>query len=457
MRCSCLLRTLFLYSQLLTKFLTMPNKPPSLIKIGLACLIGNSIEVYDFALFGILAPILGKLFFLEEDPTAQLLSTFAIFAIGFIMRPIGGILFGHIGDRLGRKRALLYSLTLMTGPSFLIGLLPTYTTIGLAAPLLLILMRLLQGISLGGEYVGALTYMLEHAPAKKKILYSAWPYSGGAIGILFATLTGAAVSSLFTNDMLLAGAWRLPFLLGVIPALIGFRLRRYLRESPEFLAIPKASSKTTLPLVEAFKIHWPTILAYAGMIVPSTVSTYIMFIFLPAYLNLERGFPYAQILMCNFLSIILSLILTPLTGIMADRIGWTKPYLFGMGGILIVAIPFFMVLADGQIWHIIIAQMVATSLLMTGAVAVPALMWEAFPTAVRYTAAALSYNIATSFFGGMTPLICTLLISLYGPIAPSYWLCGCATLGCLGALGMMRLLSGTRHTHHSTQSSDPLI
>lgn len=433
----------------------MSNKPPSLIKIGLACLIGNSIEVYDFALFGILAPILGKLFFPEEDPTAQLLSTFTIFAIGFIMRPIGGVLFGHIGDRLGRKRALLYSLTLMTGPSFLIGFLPTYASIGLAAPFLLILMRLLQGISLGGEYVGAFTYMLEHAPAKKRILYTAWPSCGGGIGILFATLTGAAVSFLFTNEMLLTGAWRLPFLLGIIPAFLGFRLRRYLQESPEFLAIPKTSPKTTLPVVEAFKIHWPIILTYAGIIVPSTVATYILFIFLPAYLNLERGFPYAQILMCNFLSIILSLVLTPLTGILADRVGWTKPYFLGMGGVLLCAIPFFMVLAEGQIEHVIMAEAFITSLLMIGGAAVPGLMWEAFPTSVRFTAAALSYNIATTFFGGLTPLICTFLISLYGPIAPSYWLCGCAALGCTSAL-MLMILSGTRHTHHSTQSSDPL-
>lgn len=416
------------------------NRKPSLFKIALACMIGNSLEIYDFAIFGMLAPIIGKLFFPTEDPIAQLLSTFAVFAIGFVMRPLGGVLFGHIGDRFGRSKALIYSFLLMAGPTMLIGLLPTYEMIGVAAPLLLIILRLLQGISLGGEYVGALAYMLEHAPPNQRMFYVAWPFNGGAFGMLLATLVGAAVTYQFSNEALLGGAWRLPFLLGAVPAFVGYFLRRHLRESPEFLEIAEMGHIPQLPLWEAVKNHWHKIVAFAASIIPFTVCNYIMFIFLPSFLKVERGFTYADVFSINIIPLILIIIINPFVGMLADKIGWTRQYVVGSIALMLIAFPLFQLFAVGSFWTIISVQILLVLILLLGGVMVAGVLMDLFPTNIRYTSSAIAYNIATSIFGGLTPFIGTLLMAEFGPTGPGYWLFASTVIGFAGGLAILKII-----------------
>jgi len=295
-----------------------------------AGMIGNLLEWYDFAIYGYFAATIGRQFFPHEDPVAQLLSAFGIFAIGYLMRPLGGVLVGHIGDTLGRRTALTFSVAAMAIPTFLIGLLPDYQTIGLAAPIGLTLLRILQGLSVGGEYTGSMVFLVEHAPEGRRGLMGAFGASGSTAGILLGSAVGAAFAASMSTEALDAWGWRIPFLLGLVVGIAGYILRRYVLET-EFV-----EKRIRAPIVETLRDHWRIVAGFAGLSAYSAVAFYIGFVYLVSWLQTADGIPPSRALEINSFSMAILLPVLIAAGWLSDLLG-RKPLMLlsTIGGLLV--------------------------------------------------------------------------------------------------------------------------
>src|SRR6516225_836322 len=303
-----------------------------------AGMIGNVLEWYDFAIYGYFAAQIGRHFFPHEDPVAQLLSAFGVFAVGYLMRPIGGVIVGHIGDTLGRRAALTFSVAAMAIPTFLIGLLPGYQTIGVLAPVGLTLLRVVQGLSVGGEYTGSMVFLIEHAPEGRRGLMGALGASGGTVGMLLGSAIGAAFAASMSTAALDAWGWRIPFLLGLVVGIAGYILRRYVLETGV------VEKRTRAPIVETLHDHWRVVAGFAGLSVYSAVTFYIGFVYLVSWLQTADGIPPSRSLEINSFSMAISVPVLIATGWLSDRIG-RKPLMLlaSMGGV-IGALPLFWLL-----------------------------------------------------------------------------------------------------------------
>src|SRR6478752_4120031 len=285
-----------------------------------AGMIGNVLEWYDFAIYGYFASEIGKQFFRQQDPVSQLLSAFGVFAVGYLMRPVGGALVGHIGDRLGRRAALTFSVTAMAIPTFLIGLLPGYEAIGLAAPIALTLLRMVQGLSVGGEYTSSMVFLVEHAPDGRRGMMGALASCGATAGILLGSAVGAGFAASMSDAALDAWGWRIPFLLGLAVGIAGYLLRRHVMET-----VP-AERRKRAPIMETLSHHWRIVLGFAGLSAFNAVSFYVGFVYLVSWLQTADGIAPARALEINSISMALLLPLMIATGILSDRIG-RKPVL----------------------------------------------------------------------------------------------------------------------------------
>jgi MHS family proline/betaine transporter-like MFS transporter len=401
----------------------MNTKKKSNLKTVSAGCIGNLLEWYDFAIYGFFAPVIAQLFFPSEDKLISLISTFGVFALGFLMRPIGSLIFGVMGDRIGRKRALEISVIMMAIPTTLIGLLPTVSQIGIAAPILLTLLRLIQGMSVGGEYTGSISFVVEHAPKNKRGFYSSW----SVFTLLGGILLGSAVSSFITNVLpkedIAEWAWRIPFLLGISLGIFGLYLRRGLDESPTFKNLKESGQLSDSPVREAFKYHWRTILTIVGSTCVGSVNFYIIFVYLTTFLTDETHIPLSKALDINTLSMVALLILTPTFGYLSDKVG-RKPFL--IAGCIIIAIfayPLFRVLTIGNVTYDMLVQLVFALGLSMVFGPYGAMIVEQFPARVRMSAISIGYNLGFAVFGGTAPLLATYLIKETGnKLAPSYYL-----------------------------------
>ena len=307
-------------------------------KVIAAGMIGNVLEWYDFAIYGYFALQIGRHFFPHDDAVAQLLSAFGVFAIGYLMRPIGGVLIGHIGDRFGRRTALLFSVTAMAIPTFLMGLLPGYQAIGVLAPVGLTLLRVVQGLSVGGEYPSSMVFLVEHAPDGRRGLMGALAALGCAIGTLLGSAVGAAIAASMSITALDAWGWRIPFLLGLVAGIAGYFLRRHVLETGV------AEKRKRAPIVETLHDHWRAIAAFAGLSVFSAVTFYIAFVYMVSLLQTADGIPPSRSLEINTFSMVVSLPVLIAAGWLSDRAG-RKPLMLlaSMGG-LIGALPLFWLL-----------------------------------------------------------------------------------------------------------------
>src|SRR5215475_7281830 len=265
-----------------------------------AGMIGNVLEWYDFAIYGYFAAQIGRHFFPHEDAVAQLLSTFGVFAVGYLMRPIGGVIVGHIGDTLGRRAALTFSVAAMAIPTFLIGLLPGYETFGVLAPVGLTLLRVVQGLSVGGEYPGSMVFLVEHAPKGQRGLMGALAGSGSAVGMLLGSAVGAAFAVSISTAALEAWGWRIPFLLGLVVGIAGYILRRYVLETGVM------EKRTRAPIVETLHGHWRVVAGFAGLTVYSAVAFYVGFVYLVSWLQTADGIPPSRSLEINSFSMVIS-------------------------------------------------------------------------------------------------------------------------------------------------------
>ena len=374
------------------------------VRIIAAGAIGNVLEWYDFAVFGYFAVEIGKAFFPQQDPVAQLLAAFGVFAVGYVMRPLGGLVSGGIGDRYGRRAALTFSMAAMALPTFLVALLPGFQTLGMAAPILLTLLRMVQGLSVGGECPTSFTFMIEHAPPGRRGVAGALSLSGGTAGILLGSATGALLTAAMPADMMQDWGWRLPFLLGLPVGLMGFWLRRQVPEPPA------AAAGAARPVREMFRHHGWLLARLAGLAALGAVSFYLVFLYVVSWLQFVDGIAPARALAINTIAMAAVIPTVLAAGWLSDRYGRRRLLLAVMALAFVAAVPLFWLMHHGDPVLILAGQM--GFVLIIGAVfgIEPAFMVEATPPQVRCTVVALGFNIPAGILGGLTPLAAAWLV-----------------------------------------------
>jgi MFS transporter, MHS family, proline/betaine transporter len=409
-----------------------PDRPHALRRTVLAGAIGNVLEWYDFALFGYFAPILSVLFFPASDPSLSLIATFSVFAVGFLARPLGALCFGYWGDTRGRRSALSWSVILMAVPTCLLGLLPTYAQIGLAAPIALTVLRFIQGFSVGGEFTGSVTFLIEHAARNERGYIGSWAGFSAQIGALLGSGVGAVATANFPQDALYDWGWRIPFLAGSIIAVVGWYLRRHLPESPAFERLKQSGVVSSTPIRDFARQNRAPLLQVIGLVLLHGVGFYTFYVYLPTYVTKMSALPMNTALTINTVCMAVMAVLIPIMGKLADRVGPRWVLTAGAVGLALGTIPFFSWFSSGQVMLIVMAQLSAT--LFVAAYMGPffAIVAILFPVAHRYTGLSISYNMASALFGGTAPLMATMLLERSGsPLAPAWYVSICAIISLL--------------------------
>jgi MHS family proline/betaine transporter-like MFS transporter len=401
-------------------------------RVTIAGTVGNVMEWYDFAVYGYFAATIGQHFFPAEDPFTSLIAAFGVFAAGFMMRPLGGIVFGHIGDRVGRKAALTISVLAMAIPTFLIGVLPDHAALGPAAGVLLVLLRMVQGLSVGGEYTTSIVFLVESAGRKHQGFAGSWSGFGAVGGILLGSAVGALVTLSLTTDEVHAWGWRVPFLFGLLVGLAGLYVRQHLPESHKAADAHKARS----PVWQALRTEWRTILRIAQLNVVNGISFYIAFVFLVTYMQTVGGLTEAVALEINTVNMIVLLAMFPMSGWLSDRIGRKPLLVAGIGGLLVMAWPMFWALhhTSSVYWNFVGQLGFAIFFGLFGG-ALPVTMVETTPHAVRCSAISIGYNLCVGVLGGLTPMVATWLIQrTHDDLAPAYCVMVAALISLVVAL-----------------------
>lgn len=385
-------------------------KTQNALRIISAASIGTILEWYDFSLFAFLTPLLASLFFPHENKFTALMMTYAIFAIGFFVRPLGAVIFGHLGDRVGRKKALLFSILLMSLPTFCMGLLPTYQQAGLVAPLLLIILRICQGLSAGGEATGAILFALESVSVKNRGFLSGLLWSMTGVGMLLGSFAALCIQHFSQYAWL----WRVPFLLGILTGLVGYFVRRRTEESQLFKHVLATGALATFPLWEGIKKYKAEMCHIVGAFILSAMITYMVFIFMPTYAADIIGLPRMTTNIIATITLILVTFLLPLGGYLSDVIGRKNCLRWSALGFVLLSYPLFNLIAKGSLSGFIIAEIIFVILAAGFQGTVTIAMLEQLPTRVRYTVMAVGYNISYSLFGGTAPLVAGYLVKLTG-------------------------------------------
>ena len=395
--------------------------------------LGGALEFYDFIIFVFFTAVLGKLFFPPDMPEwLRQLQTFGIFAAGYLARPLGGIILAHFGDLLGRKRMFTLSIFLMAVPTLLMGLLPTYAQIGIWAPLALLALRVMQGAAIGGEVPGAWVFVAEHVPAKRIGFACSTLTAGLTAGILLGSLAASAINRSFTPEEIADYAWRIPFLVGGLFGLIAMYLRRWLHETPVFAELQQRQSLAAeLPLKAVVREHRPAIML--SMLLTWVLSAGIVVVILmtPTLLQTQYGFTPADTLAANGLAIVCLSIGCVLAGLAADRFGPGPTFLVGGTLLLVSSWLFYTTLKTRPDLLVPLYALAGLCVGMIGAI--PMVMVKAFPAAVRFSGLSFSYNLAYAIFGGLTPILVSLLLK-WSPLGPAYY---------VGALCLLFMLIGT--------------
>jgi MHS family proline/betaine transporter-like MFS transporter len=409
------------------------HTPRAMRRGVIAGVAGNVLEWYDFALFGFFARQIGAHFFPAHDPTASLLAAFGTFAAGFVMRPLGGALFGWVGDRFGRKQALLWSVMAMAFPSFFIGVLPSTETIGIAAPILLFAFRLMQGLAVGGEYGASSVFLVEGAEPGRRGWMGSWGPVGAFTGTLLGSAAGAIVNAWMSPEAVMAYGWRIPFILGIAVGLGGIAIRRYYIER-----VPHQAPSRS-PLAEALQAHWLTTLHLVALVAGLAVGFYTTFVYAATWLGQVAQVPAGTALWINTLAMALSLVASLAAGALSDRIG-RRPVLIAWGAaLMLLAYPLMSLMARGVTSGIVVGQVGLALLVAAGSGALPATMAELAPWRVRCTVVSVSHNLGMALLGGTTPLVGTWLISRTGaPLAPAVYLAAAGALSLIAALLLPR-------------------
>jgi MHS family proline/betaine transporter-like MFS transporter len=416
----------------------MDRRTPRLMAAGA---IGNLLEWYDFAVYGYFAAAIGRAFFPEQDKVAQVLAAFGIFAVGFMMRPVGGALFGHVGDRFGRSTALTLSVAAMAVPTFLIGVLPGYDVLGLAAPALLTLLRMMQGLSVGGEYTTSIVFLVEHARPGRRGVVGAVSGLGAVSGILLGSATGAILESLMPAQAVEEWGWRIPFWIGLFVGAAGLVLRRGFGEEAKADTRKRPAQRPSL--IATVSRHWRVLAYLAGISVFGAVGFYLMFVYIVSWLQFADGIAPAQALTINTISMALLIPAEVGMAALSDRLG-RRPMLLAVTGLAVAAAwPLFWLMHGHEQWMILAGQLGFVLLVGGYYGCLPAFMVETVAIEVRCTAIALGYNVTLGLIGGVSPLAATWLVHRTGDdLSPAFMIMAAAAISFL----VLLLVRGKRET-----------
>jgi metabolite-proton symporter len=406
---------------------TAPPPPSNLRRIVAASLVGTTVEWYDFFLYGSAAALVfNKLFFPDSDPLVGTLLSFLTYAVGFAARPIGALVFGHYGDRLGRKKLLVLSLLMMGAATFAIGLLPTHATIGSAAPVLLTVLRLVQGFALGGEWGGAVLLVSEHGDAKRRGFWASWPQTGAPAGQLLATGVLSLLTALMSESSFEAWGWRIPFLLSGVLVVIGLWIRLSVDESPVFkaaLAQAEARKATSspaekMPLVAVLRHHWRDVLIAMGARMAENISYYVITAFILVYATTAVDLSKQTALNAVLIASAVHFVVIPMWGALSDRVGRKPVYLIGAVGVGLWMFPFFALIDTASFGSLLLA--VTVGLVFHGAMYAPqaAFFSEMFATRMRYSGASIGAQFSSVAAGAPAPLIATALLADFDSSTP---------------------------------------
>lgn len=381
-------------------------------RVLVASLIGSSIEWFDYFLYSTMAALVfNQVFFPTVEPVVGLMLSYATLALAFFVRPFGGLIFSHIGDKFGRKNTLVWTLSLMGGSTVLIGLLPTYDQIGIWAPICLIILRLMQGLGIGGEWGGALLLAFEYAPKNKRGLFGSVPQTGVTIGLLLATLTVTLVS-LLPAESFVSWGWRIPFVMSAGLVFLGLWIRKGISETPSFQKVKSKGVVARMPLVETLRTQWREVLTAVGAKMVETAPFYIFSVFVVSYATGNLKFEKFTVLNTITIAMVLTTLTIPLMGALSDKIGRRKLYLIGAVGMALFAFPYFMLLDKGTDTALLIATVVGLAIVWAPITAVLGTFFsEIFAPRVRYTGVTLGYQIGAALAGGTAPLIATWLLN----------------------------------------------
>jgi MHS family proline/betaine transporter-like MFS transporter len=414
--------------------MTLPQSAPKSYQIA-AAVIGNALEWYDFIVFGFFAVVISRLFFPTDSQYASLLFTTATFGVGFFMRPVGGILIGIYADRQGRKAALLVVIASMTVAIALIAFAPTYAAIGIGAPLIIVVARLLQGFSAGGEFASATAFLIESAPAGRRGFYGSWQMVGQGLAVLIGAILGAVLTKTLSPEAIDGWGWRIPFLFGLVIGPVGLYIRNSLAETQAFLQSDQTSQSRTAGR-RVLASHIKQILACFGIVVSGTISFYVILVYIPTFARSQLQLPLDQAFLAQAIGLACEVALIPICGALSDRIGRKPVMIASLLLSLVVTYPLFMwVSSSPSFSRLLVMQVVLCSVFGIGNGPVSTALGEQFPTRVRSTALAIGYNVAVMLFGGFAPFFVTWLIHATGtPIAPAFYLMFGAAVGLFAVL-----------------------
>ena len=383
-------------------------------KVVVSSMLGNILEWYDYSLYGHVAIIISMLFFPENDPYVALLIVFTIYAAGFIMRPLGAILFGYIGDIYGRRTSLAASVLLMAIPTTAIGILPTYAQVGVLAPILLTLIRLLQGLSMGGEFGGSMTFISEHADTKNRGYIGSSSVFSLGIGVMLGSITAAFFSKIMSEDSFYSWGWRVPFLISAIFGIVAFYIRSQTDESDIYKEYARKGVLSEYPFKDIFVLHKIKMLFGIALSMTVCVPFHTLTVFMGVFMKTIVKAPLEHALIMNVISMMMMSILSIFSAKLSDKWGRRPIMAIGAFGLFCWAYPSFWLLENSSFYGQLLAEVVFASFLGIYFSAVPATLVELFPTSVRYTGLAFSYNMSITIFGGSLPLLATWLIHFTG-------------------------------------------
>ena len=399
-------------------------------RVVAAGIAGNVMEWYDFSVYGYFARTIGNLYFPTDDPDASLLAAFAVFAVGFLMRPLGAVLFGYIGDRVGRGPALLWSVVAMAVPTFVIGLLPTYAQMGIAASLLMLLCRIMQGLAVGGEYTSSAVFLAETADPKKRGAATAWAPFGAVAGILLGSAVGATILNTLPLEDVVAWGWRIPFLFGVVVGGVGFILRRR-------MPFDKPAAKKGFPLWGALREHPVQMLQVVCISLVNAVSFYLIFVYIITWLKLAADVGASTALLVNSANMVVLLIVILTMARVSDRIG-RKPILVGAAiGLALFSWPLMALMETGITTYVFLGQFGLALLIGSFGSVNPIAICEIFPRNVRCSAVSAAYNLTLGVAGGTAPAVATWLIGVTGQSSvPAIYIMASAAISAVAALSV---------------------
>lgn len=407
----------------------MLDKQKSIVIAGI---FGNALEWYDFTVYAFFVPVLAKLFFPAENSFISLLQTFGVFAIGFLIRPVGAVLFGYLGDHIGRRKALILSIMLMSVPTFLLGLLPVYQQVGVLAPILLTALRLLQGLAVSGELTTATSFLVEHAPPHRRGFAGSLAMCSAFIGIALSSAIASLVTELVDDQQLYAWGFRIPFLIGGFIGVIGLMIRLKTIEPEIYQRIQEGKVSESLPSLWSHlsSLNYGTIIIGILITAIMAIGNYFLIAYFNTFLVESQHFPLRQAMLINFLSLLWMTLLMPTMGILSDYLGRKMVLGAGIVGFILLSYPIFLLLTASNIWLVFCGELLFATTLAPISGVIPTTLAELFDTYHRNTGLSISYNFSLAIFGGTAPLAAMTLVAMTQSVfAPAFYIMGAAIIG----------------------------